>query len=172
MVSTKFLLAIIMFFNSILLLPILTQAQEISILRSSLSTSGSNQFPNYQGRAYTLKQSVGQASISGTIRNKSIVVIQGFIQPQLIATNSNLEIEGLDVEIKKISNTDNYIITINEQITPIRIDIYNAVGQKKFSQNTDPYEETYISLNSYSPGCYILNIQTNSKHFSTKLIKN
>lgn len=172
MVSTKFLVTILILLNSILLLPFLTQAQEISILRSTLSASGSNQLPNNQGRTYSLKQSVGQASVTGTRRNNSIVVIQGFIQPQLIAKNSKLEIQELDVEIRKISNTDNYIITVNEQLTPIRIDVYNIVGQKKFSQNTDPYEETYISLNSYSSGCYILNIQTNSKHFSTKLIKN
>jgi len=148
------------------------QSPEISILRSTLSNCGSNQSPDYYGRTFTLKQSIGQASISGTKSNNSISILQGYIQPKLNKTNTNVAIEELDVEVRKLSNSDNYIITVNENLYPIRIDVYNTLGQKKFSQNTDPYEETYINLGSYSKGCYILNIQTNQKSFSTKLIKN
>lgn len=172
MFKGKSLFSIIILFIHILLLSDFTQAQEISILRSTLSTSGSNQFPYYHGNAFTLKQSIGQASVTGTKSNNSLSIIQGYIQPQLIKTNTDVEIAELDVEVKKISNSDNYIITVNENLSPIRIDMYNTLGQKKFSQNTDPYEETYINLGSYSEGCYILNVRTNQKSYSTKLIKN
>ena len=164
--SSTFILLFILCFSSSF-----GQSPEISILRSTLSNCGSNQSPNYHGRTFILKQSIGQASISGTKSNNSIRILQGYIQPQLNKTNTKVEIEELDVEVKKISNTDNYIITVNENLNPIRIDVYNTLGQKKFSQNTDPYEETYINLGSYSKGCYILNVQTNQKSFSTKLIK-
>jgi len=147
------------------------QSQEITIKKFTFSSSGSNKHATSNGKLFTLKQSIGQESITGTVSNNEITLIQGYIQPQLIPKSIYNSDDELNVEIRKLSYSNEYIIVIHDEPGSAEVAIYNTLGQKKHARNYGPYEEISVNLDPYPSVCYVISIQANQKYFSSILVR-
>ncbi len=124
-----------------------------------------------QGASYSMQQSVGQQGITGTFKKNETVLIQGFLHPCIIAPQKN-ESSGLDVTLRVIPNSQTYNVMINSDIqSGFFVKLYDLTGKNIYSRFYTNVKSFELNMELFVTGVYILNINTSSKRFSTKLIK-
>lgn len=167
MINLKSTLLAVVLFTAFFTLSTSVDGQTIQ--RSTLTASGSSKLkPNAH---YLIKQSVGQSSITGTVRRNNTTLIQGFIQPKLAEIKTS-PIKELEVVIESNPFSDSYNIVLRKTVAEdLNVSVYNIMGQKIYSEKIYQSNEFEINLGSHAIGCYILCIQTSQKQFTTKLIK-
>lgn len=145
-------------------------AQVPVMQKSVMAIGGSSQNIDLNENTVYIRQSIGQNGISGTSKKNNIILIQGFIFPQM-SVRGVKENENLDVEIKSIDNLNAYNIFINTRsIYDFKISLYTLQGKKIYFNHLKNNQFT-IDLNRFPKGIYILSINSLNKYFSKKLIK-
>ncbi len=138
--------------------------------KSVLAISGSSENIDLTGNKIYIRQSIGQNGISGTSKKNNLILIQGFIFPQISVTAIK-EYSDLDVEIKLLPNSNIYNVFIKAGvINDFNINLFSLQGKTIYFNHVKNNQFT-INLNQFPKGIYILSIHSSSKYFATKLIK-
>ncbi len=146
-------------------------AQSVKNKAYVLSMSGVSKNIKLQGASYSIQQSVGQQGITGTFKKNKTVLIQGFLHPRIVAPQK-YESSGLDVTLRVIPNSQTYNVLINSDIqSGFFVKLYDLTGKNVYTYFYTNVKSFKINMESYTSGVYILNINTSTKIFSTKLIK-
>ncbi|MEH6538095.1 MAG: T9SS type A sorting domain-containing protein [Psychroserpens sp.] len=144
-----------------------------AIIRSNLGSSGGSTTMSTSNGIYVISQSIGQSSIIGTESNSGFTLRQGYQQPSLlIEVSSNTNSNILLAKIYPNPFSHYLFITFSENITnEVKILLFDIKGSLIYSQKFAPSQTLKLNLGDYANGNYILNIESNNKSFSTKLIK-
>jgi hypothetical protein len=146
-------------------------AQSVKNKSYVLSMSGASKNIKLQGASYSIQQSVGQQGITGTFKKNKTVLIQGFLHPRIIAPQKN-ELSDLDVTLRVIPNSQMYNVIINSDIqSGFFVKLYDLTGKNIYSRFYTNEKSFELNMELFVTGVYILNINTSTKKFSTKLIK-
>jgi hypothetical protein len=146
-------------------------AQIILKKRSVIGMGGISKNVMLNGKSYYLQQSIGQSGIIGTSDNNNIVVIQGFIFPEMMKNLLSIP-KDIDIEIKSLPFSDIYVISIHDpSISSYSVSLFNINGQKIYGRKYINASEFEINLNSFKSGCYFLLVFNQNRKFSTKFIK-
>ncbi len=145
-----------------------------SIRSSVFSISGSSNTIKSNNKTFNISQSIGQLGVIGTYSKNEHVLRQGYQQPPF----STLKNGTFNTSILKLSfypNPFNQFLNIsfNEIINnDVEVFIYDVVGKAVLYKKYKASQFIYIPVRNLANGSYYLNITSNNKKFSTKLIKN
>jgi len=143
-----------------------------NVQRSSLGISGNSIEVTVGQSVYYVSQSIGQNSIIGTFNNNETTIRQGFQQPPIkVKIIANLN-NSLNVVV--FPNPVNTYVTVsfNEQLkAPINITIYDVSGKIILNKSQKPTKSFNVDMSLFSSGVYLLNINSENKNFTTRLIK-
>lgn len=142
-------------------------------LRSVLGTGGSSRTVLSQNNYYLIQQSIGQSSIIGLDHAHEYSIRQGFIQPpeKLIGISSP-NYQMLLTEVFPNPFTADISIVFKEKIPGlVYISIYDLFGRKILNYTFIKPQELVLNCSDLTTGLYIIRVNTDKKHFITKLIK-
>lgn len=148
----------------------LVLAQEIH--HSTLGNNGTSTEVILKGETYHISQSIGQASIIGTISSADYIVSQGFQQFPLHITVINPSNNDLDVVVYPNPITTTLNIHINEEVLS-RVDIflYDITGLAKYVDSYSSVQTYKINMALMKTGIYILKIRMDQKTSTTQIVK-
>ena len=147
-------------------------AQAQNIHRSTLGSNGTSTEVILKGKTYHVSQSIGQASVIGTVSSSGYVVGQGFQQSSLHVAKINESINDLDVAIYPNPVITTLNIRINEEVLS-RVDVflYDMAGVTKHNDSYESSQTYQVDMTVLKTGIYILRLRMGEKNFTTQLIK-
>ncbi len=164
--NLKYALAVIFFVS----ISYNLSSQNITVLRSTLGSSGSGVMIEGSSKNYYVQQSMGQLSPIGSCSLKQISLNQGFIQP--IGSALINEPKTLAVSFYPNPVITDISIFIQEKIEDdIYVTVTDVAGKEIFNQTFTDMQTITVNLANVKSGNYILNIKSNNKNFSSNLIK-
>ena len=122
----------------------------------------SQQVVNTTGKTTTLKTmelswSVGEPAIA-TLSNSSIILTQGFLQPDVHVHNSGIETINVSNDISVFPNPVHDQLFIKQSSDIIEtLTLYNALGQRITEQR---FESPVLDMSLLEPGIYFINLVT------------
>ncbi|WP_010232407.1 T9SS type A sorting domain-containing protein [Gillisia marina] len=168
-----------LFFVSVLLIVFgkqLSKAQTSStkqLVRATTGTSGSSENVSTNNHTYLIQQSIGQASVIGTLYDSKYIVRQGFIQPSVLAKILDVNIP-LSLEAVAYPNPfiESITLSFSEQITNnVHVSVYDLFGRVLFSKDYKANQKINVQFNNLSVADYILKVTANNKQFIKKILK-
>jgi len=154
------------------LLPLQTlKPQEITKLRSTLSTGGSSGIVTVNNRQYYLQHSIGQSGVTGLSQNIDYQLRQGFIQP-LEESVKKIDRITLPSTIYPNPFYERIKISFKEEISDIlNITLTDFRGKILFVRKYGATQELNLDLGSLASGLYIIRVNAASKCFNSVIIK-
>lgn len=151
--------------------PQTVKAQSFKKLRSTASIGGTSQIFVTGERQYLIQQSIGQSGVIGPNKNNGLLLRQGFIQP-IEGTNISSSLDELQVIVTPNPFSRYITISFAEKISDeIYIIIYTISGNTIHTQKYSTTQKINLNLSSLIPELYILRIYSDTKYYTTKLIK-
>lgn len=150
-----------------------TESKSYSILRSNLGTSGSSHTIVTKKGAYSINQSIGQASVIGTYSNNAYYLRQGYQQPLSKIKVSPLS-QNNDLSATVFPNPFEQSVSIffNKNMKKdISVLVFGLNGKLIYSKKYMPLQRIQIHFDDLSSGTYLLKVVSNNKLFHSKLIK-
>jgi len=125
----------------------------------------SQQVLNSNGKTVSLKTielswSVGEPA-TATLNNSTIILTQGFLQPDVHIHNSGIETINVSSDISVFPNPvhDQLFIRGNSDIIE-NMCLYNALGQRILEQR---FESQILDMSILKPGIYFINLTTHDQ---------
>lgn len=148
-------------------------AQNTSVLRSTLSVSGASLEVWSSGNTYVLQESIGQLGITGTFETSQAVVRQGFIQPVAMSKLHSPE-KSVPLIYDFYPNPVDSKLTVLFQ-TPVSsklsISIHNLLGVTLISKTFKPGQRFEIDTVDLPSGSYLLEVTTGNSKSLKKIIR-
>ena len=122
----------------------------------------SQQVINTTGKTTTLNTielswSVGEPAIA-TLKNSSILLTQGFLQPDVHVHNSGIETINVSNDISVFPNPVHDQLFIKQSSDLIEsISLYNALGQRLSEER---FDSKVLDMSLLKPGIYFINLVT------------
>ena len=122
----------------------------------------SQQVLNSTGKTTTLNTielswSVGEPEIA-TLKNSTVVLTQGFLQPDVHVHNSSIETINISNDISVFPNPVHDQLFIKQSSDIIEtMSLYNALGQRIMEQK---FESPILDMSLLKPGIYFINLVT------------
>jgi Secretion system C-terminal sorting domain len=147
-----------------------TSAQSPALLRSTTGTGGASRTITVQENIYLIQQSIGQASIIGSVQRSGTVLHQGFIQPHYVPKNDGISI--LQATIFPNPFSSQLVIQLGEG-TPgqVWITLSDLLGRVVYNKVLEGQQRLYLETGALSPGYYTIRIRSEKKIYASKLIK-
>ena len=149
------------------------KAQELlSKQRSTLSMGGASKIYTSNGKQYIVQQSIGQASVINSYQANGFVLRQGFIQPLMGTTGTAKRNNNLQASVSPNPFSNTIRISFSEEISDnLYVTVCSLHGKTLFSKSFQKSQELTITLNHLSTGFYIIRVNSGSKYFVSKIIK-
>ena len=140
-------------------------------LNSTLGAGGSSRYVVSGGRSYLVQQSIGQASVTGTVQTPAHALRQGFIQPHDLAFQFE-ERAPLQVAVYPNPFYETFTARLHETTTRrISVIITDLFGRIVFTQEFQAVSTLLLEPGALASGQYILKVYDGRKHCISKLIK-
>lgn len=164
----KILILIIFYFIFFLSL---SQAQKIQ--RSTVGANGFSGKVNASGSPLLVIQSVGQSSATGTFKNNSNIIREGFIQPDLkVSTKPSNENKILKASLYPNPASQTIHIAIEEAVEEgLTVVIYDLQGKELFTRQYTPTRHIQLEVGAFANGHYLLQVNAAKKSIVANLIK-
>ena len=120
----------------------------------------------------TFDYSIGEMTLVNTEKTSSLIVTQGFLQPntqrQESSTTSDNAFSQLDNPIKVYPNPTTDILQIDDINLPVQLTISNVNGQIIFQQDL---EKNQLDLDKYPCGIYFISLKNDQIFKTFKIVK-
>ena len=137
------------------------------IVRETTSLSGSSEVVTINGYTFIVQQSIGQTSPIGTVDPDNKTVLQGFIQPNVLAKILTPDIpEDLQMNVYPNPFTEETTIDFGSTVKQASIrlvDVYGKIIKDYTVENTDKY---IIKRNNKAKGIYFLEVQVGDSYIT------
>ncbi|MEQ6120553.1 T9SS type A sorting domain-containing protein [Reichenbachiella sp. MALMAid0571] len=137
------------------------------LVRSSIGITGSSVISSKGSKTYTIQQSVGQASITGTFSTTQYTIRQGFIQPDVLSKILDKDI-SLELESNFYPNpfVESATLAFNETITgKVEVSVFDTFGRLVFYKDYEAEKNLKIRFQNLPEANYILKVIANEKQF-------
>lgn len=152
-------------------------AQEVKspyLIRSTLAEAGFTVQASIEGRTYAVQASLGQLSAIGTYYGIKYSAIQGFIQPNTVATlKEPPPFSNLLVSV--FPNPFSEVLTISfskPTLGPVEVEVADILGRIVLSKSYQAAQALEVRFNPISPGIYILKVTYKNQAYLKKITKN
>jgi hypothetical protein len=140
-----------------------------SLSPTVVSTSGAF----YSNGSGMLSSTIGEMAMVETFSNGSAILNQGFQQAFDFATGIHNSTVRNEMNIFPNPTSGNVTIRVLHSFTgEVNANVYDAIGKLVFSktEKLTVQENTFmLSLDNFVDGMYLLELQTNSESYSTKI---
>ena len=144
------------------------------LIRSTLAEAGFTVQASIEGRTYAVQASVGQLSAIGTYYGIKYSAIQGFIQPNTVATlKEPPPFSNLLVSV--FPNPFSEVLTISfskPTLGPVEVEVADILGRIVLSKSYQAAQALEVRFNPISPGIYILKVTYKNQAYLKKITKN
>ncbi len=148
--------------------------QTLKPLRQTTGLAGQTSQVIVSNRKLTVQQSIGQGSVIGAYSSGAHKLRQGFIQPanQRSSAIRKEELSKLNAAVFPNPFSSRITIEIADVVkTPILVSMHDVTG-RMVSLNEFPASQILeIDATNLSPGIYIIKVSSQSKFFTSKLVK-
>ncbi len=144
------------------------------LIRSTLAEAGFTVHASIEGRTYAVQASLGQLSAIGTYYGIKYSAIQGFIQPNNVATlKEPPPFSNLLVSV--FPNPFSEVLTISfskPTLGPVEVEVADILGRIVLSKSYQAAQALEVRFNPISPGIYILKVTYKNQAYLKKITKN
>ena len=160
------------FFILLVLLSFQTvNSQALIKLRSTVSNGGSSKIFISNDHQYYLQQSIGQSSVIGLSQDDNYLLRQGFIQPLKDSINP-ITFETLLAIVFPNPFSEHLTVSITEEISDILyVTLYDLNGKIVYFNKYGAIKDLNLNLHSLAPAVYLIKVNTSTKCFYAKMIK-
>lgn len=149
------------------------QSQEAFLVRQTLSSNGTSANLTKGYDQLLIQQSVGQLSVTGKSESNQTLLRQGFIQAPL---GGSLNIKLAELQISSYPNPFNDQIIIDwseEMLNEVTIILRDCTGKVVVETSCSGMIQTWSSIETHhlTVGSYILQVTSDNRLFTSKLIK-
>lgn len=143
------------------------------IKRSTFGNSSIGNLFNSSCGHYSVCQTIGQQSITGTVFTPSYIVMQGYLQP----TVGNIQQSTASSNMLKITCFPNptkdflYINVLEKVDDMVYVKIFDCSGSARMILQYPKSRTIRINVNSLPVGIYIVKILSANKSYTSKLSK-
>lgn len=151
-----------------------TSAWSQQIVKETLSSAGSSHFVYGANTSFFIQESIGQGSVINTYNSSTNYnVRQGFIQPISVSVLYDGFDEMIDADIWPNPFSTSINIVLNEPLLggALQVTLYDLTGRLVYTEAFSPSTDYVVSLGTISGGVYLLQLETQARTFTTKLIK-
>ena len=144
-----------------------------SIIRSTVAISGSSETVVSNNKSYYISQSIGQASVIGTVTSNGYTIRQGFQQPPISFIIGQLE-NGSDLDAIVFPNPFQQMVHISfkdKNENDVWVIMHDITGRIILNKRFEASRLITLPLDEIGSGDYILNVTTGEKHLTTSIIK-
>jgi hypothetical protein len=143
------------------------------LLRSTTSSGGSSEVVSLNGTTVVVQQSIGQASPIGSASSESRTVIQGFIQPNILAKILTPEIpESLEVGVYPNPFVDFLVVDFALlPLSTVTVSVFNILGSELKRTAFSASKQLTVDLSSLTSGYYFLKVECNGTQHVEKILK-
>ncbi|MFY0608410.1 MAG: T9SS type A sorting domain-containing protein [Cyclobacteriaceae bacterium] len=143
-----------------------------SLLRSTLSASGSSIVIDSERKIYNIQQSIGQQSSIGTFSNGNYVIRQGFIQPCHISSQKIITPPAVSVVVFPNPFTEFIKLSFDRDIyDEMSIAVYDLRGQLVYEETFKEIGIVKVPLSRIPDGHYLLKVQLNDQRIVEQILK-
>ncbi|PHR69595.1 MAG: hypothetical protein COA67_09275 [Lutibacter sp.] len=143
-----------------------------NLKRSTVGVSGSSIELTVNDNNFYISQSVGQNSVIGTFVKDSYGIRQGFQQPPIKIEVITDVINDLNVVAYPNPVRNHITILFNDVLkTSFEVTLFDITGKLISNKNYGPSRSKQVNMSSLSTGIYFLNVTSENKKFSVRLIK-
>ncbi len=162
----------LLFFILLVLLSFQTvNSQALIKLRSTVSNGGSSKIFISKGHNYYFQQSIGQSSVIGLSQDNNFLLRQGFIQPLKDSINP-IPFEILKAIVSPNPFSENLTVSFAEDISDILyLTLYDLNGKIVYFNKYEANQELNLNLHSLAPAVYLIKVNTSTKCFYAKMIR-
>ncbi|MEL7002042.1 MAG: T9SS type A sorting domain-containing protein [Bacteroidota bacterium] len=149
-----------------------TQGLSQSLMRSSVGMAGSSTEMTIDQRAYFVSQSIGQASITGTITKNGRTLRQGFQQPLYQIRTGVQSIGKLNARIYPNPSKRWLNILFKEELSDeISLSLYDNTGRLIVNEKYNASASVKLDITTVNNGIYVLKAISGRKQLITTIVK-
>jgi len=143
-----------------------------NVHRFSLGNNGTSTTVTQNEKTYHVSQSIGQASMIGTIKSTGYIIGQGYQQPLhtiALAIPSN---EGLNATVYPNPVETALSILVNEELlSSVNVFLHDITGLTIHNGLYNSFQAYQINMTPLKPGTYILKLRMGEKIFTARIVK-
>ena len=143
------------------------------IVRETTSLSGSSEVVTINGYTFIVQQSIGQTSPIGTVDPDNKTVLQGFIQPNVLAKILTPDIPE-DLQMNVYPNPFNNFLVIDLDVLPlgmVGVTVFGLLGSEVSRKAFPASRQLTVDLSSLTSGYYFLKVESNGSQHVEKILK-
>lgn len=149
------------------------QSQEAFLVRQTLSSNGASVSLNNGSDHLVVQQSIGQSSVSGKGTSHHTLLRQGFIQAPL---GTNFKLKLSELQISNYPNPFYDRITVDwseETLREVKVILRDCTGKVVLETACSGMNHSYMNIETHhlSAGSYILQVTSDDRVYTSKLIK-